>query len=39
MKRKVLLEEMTSEEAGKAIKEADFVILPAGSLEQHSLHL
>ncbi|RLG52055.1 MAG: creatininase family protein [Thermoproteota archaeon] len=39
MNRKVLLEEMTSEEAGKAIKEADFVILPAGSLEQHSLHL
>jgi len=39
MEGKVLLEEMTSEEAGKAIKEADFVILPAGSLEQHSLHL
>jgi len=39
MNRRVLLEEMTSEEAGKAIKEADFVVLPAGSLEQHSLHL
>ncbi len=39
MDRKVLLEEMTSEEAGKAIKEADFVVLPAGSIEQHSLHL
>ncbi len=39
MSKRVLLEEMTSEEAGKAIKEADFVILPAGSLEQHSLHL
>ncbi len=39
MNSRVLLEEMTSEEAGKTIREADFVILPAGSLEQHSLHL
>lgn len=39
MSKKVLIEEMTSEEAGKAIREADFVLLPTGSLEQHSLHL
>jgi len=36
---KVLLWEMTREEVGKAIKEADFVVLPAGSIEQHSIHL
>ena len=35
----VLFGEMTSEECGKAIKDADFVLLPAGSTEQHSLHL
>jgi len=36
---KVLLWEMTREEADKAIKEADFIILPVGSMEQHSIHL
>ena len=39
MSDKVLLWEMTREEAGKAIREADFVVLPAGSIEQHSVHL
>ncbi len=33
------LEELTWEEAEKAFKEADYVILPTGSLEQHGLHL
>jgi len=33
------LGEMTWEEAGKAIREADFIILPLGSFEQHALHL
>ena len=35
----VLLGEMTSEESKKAIEEADFVLLPTASMEQHSLHL
>jgi creatinine amidohydrolase len=35
----VLLGEMTSEESGKAIRNSDFVLLPTGSIEQHSLHL
>ncbi len=39
MSRKVLLWDMTREEAEKAIKEADFIVLPTGSIEQHSLHL
>lgn len=39
MQDKVLLWEMTREEAETAIKEADFVVLPAGSIEQHSIHL
>lgn len=30
---------MTSEEAGEAFKEADFIVLPTGSIEQHSIHL
>ncbi|MEM3616266.1 MAG: creatininase family protein [Candidatus Methanomethylicia archaeon] len=34
-----ILEEMTWEEAKEAIKLADYVILPTGSLEQHGLHL
>jgi len=34
-----LLRELTWEEAGEAIKEADFLILPTGSMEQHGLHL
>ncbi len=34
-----LLGELTWEEAGEAIREADFIFLPTGSLEQHSLHL
>ena len=39
MPSRVLLSQMTSKEAGEAIKEADFVILPTGATEQHSLHL
>jgi len=39
MIKRHLLCEMTSEEAGKALKEADFVVLPTGSVEQHSKHL
>ncbi len=35
----VILGEMTSDESKKAIQDADFVLLPAGSMEQHSLHL
>jgi len=35
----VLLAELTSEEAGDEIAAADFVALPTGSHEQHSLHL
>jgi len=34
-----ILGEMTSEESHKAIKEADFIVLATGSVEQHSLHL
>jgi len=37
--RKVLLWEMTSEEAAEAVKAADFVVLPTASMEQHSIHL
>jgi creatinine amidohydrolase len=36
---KTLLWEMTSEEAERAFREADFIVLPTGSIEQHSLHL
>ena len=39
MMNKVLLWEMTYEEAGEAFKEADFFVLPTGSIEQHSIHL
>ena len=39
MSEKVLLWDMTREEAEKAVKEADFVVLPTGSTEQHSIHL
>jgi len=39
MLEKVLLWEMTREEAEEAIKGADFVVLPTGSIEQHSVHL
>jgi len=37
--KKVLLWNMTREEADKAMKEADFIVLPTGSIEQHSIHL
>ena len=30
---------MTWEDAEEAISDADFVVLPTGSVEQHSLHL
>jgi creatinine amidohydrolase len=33
------LDELTWEEAGAAIDDADLVVLPCGSTEQHSLHL
>lgn len=36
---KVFLWNMTREEAEIAVKEADFVVLPTGSIEQHSIHL
>jgi creatinine amidohydrolase len=36
---KKLLWEMTYEEARTAFEEADFVVLPTGSIEQHSIHL
>jgi len=39
MARNYKLSEMTWGEAEKAIKEADFVVLPTGSIEQHSTHL
>ena len=39
MSKKVLLWDMTREEAEEAIKEADFIVLPTGSIEQHSIHL
>lgn len=39
MSGKVLLWDMTREEAERAVKEADFVVLPTGSTEQHSIHL
>ncbi len=39
MTEKVLLWEMTYEEAREAFKEADFIVLPTGSIEQHSIHL
>jgi creatinine amidohydrolase len=39
MTEKVFLWDMTYEEAGKAFKEADFIVLPTGSMEQHSIHL
>ena len=39
MMDKVLLWEMTYEEAGEVFKEADFIVLPTGSIEQHSIHL
>jgi creatinine amidohydrolase len=35
----VALKNLTWEEAGEAIAEADFAALPCGSIEQHSLHL
>jgi creatinine amidohydrolase len=35
----VFLWDMTREDAEKTIKQADFMVLPVGSLEQHSLHL
>jgi len=37
--KRVLLGELTWEEAGEAIREADFLILPTGSMEQHGPHL
>jgi len=37
--KKYLIIEMTSEEAEKAITKSDFVVLPTGSIEQHSKHL
>lgn len=39
MTDKVFLWEMTYEEAGEAFNEADFIVLPTGSIEQHSIHL
>ncbi|GAH70452.1 unnamed protein product, partial [marine sediment metagenome] len=36
---KVFLWDMDSEEAEIAIKEADFIVLPTGAIEQHSIHL
>ena len=39
MTDKVFLWDMTYEEAGEAFKEADFIVLPTGSIEQHSIHL
>jgi len=39
MPDKVLFWEMTREEAQEATKEADFIVLPVGSTEQHSIHL
>ena len=39
MMDKVFLWDMTYEEAGEAFKEADFIVLPTGSIEQHSIHL
>jgi creatinine amidohydrolase len=39
MSGKVLLWDMTSEEAGEAFREADFIVLPTASMEQHSSHL
>lgn len=39
MSGKVLLWDMTREEAEEAFKEADFIVLPTGSMEQHSSHL
>jgi creatinine amidohydrolase len=36
---KLLLWDMTYEEARAAFEEADFVVLPTGSIEQHSIHL
>jgi creatinine amidohydrolase len=37
--RSYLLGELTWEEAGEAIRSADFIVLPTGSMEQHGLHL
>lgn len=39
MVRRVLLGELTWEEAGEAIRSSDFIVLPLGSMEQHGLHL
>lgn len=39
MTDKVFLWDMTREEAEISVKEADFVVLPTGSVEQHSIHL
>jgi creatinine amidohydrolase len=39
MTNKVLLWDMTYEEAGEAFKKADFIVLPTASIEQHSIHL
>lgn len=39
MTDKVFLWDMTYEEAGVTFKEADFIVLPTGSIEQHSIHL
>jgi len=36
---KTFLWDMTREEAKISIKEADFIVLPTGSIEQHSIHL
>ncbi len=39
MSGKVLLWEMTREEAREAFEKADFIVLPTASMEQHSSHL
>lgn len=38
-RREHALYDLTWEDAGEAIEEADFVALPCGSIEQHSTHL
>ncbi|RLF03313.1 MAG: creatininase family protein, partial [Thermoprotei archaeon] len=37
--REMRLGELTWEEASRELREADFVILPTGSFEQHGPHL
>lgn len=39
MARSPFLGELTWEEAAEVFREADFIVLPTGSMEQHGLHL